>query len=168
MIYRFLPIAVLAAATAVPAIAQNQPAAQQAQPVTKAAFLSQVDGAFAAIDVNKDGFTDRAELESAQTKTMNVRKAQVLKSRENAFKELDKDKNGSLTLAEFNAVVASQPLPKADVSPFLQRLDANKDGKISTVENRTPAIAEFDKADTNKDGSLSQAERQRAGGGGRR
>lgn len=165
MTNRILGIALLASAIAVPALAQSQSAAQQAQPVSKATFLQQVDAAFHAVDVNKDGFTDRSELESAQSKAFATRKAQVIQGREAAFKELDKDKNGSLTLAEFNAVVAAQPLPKADAGPFLQRLDANKDGKISLAENRIPATAQFDRADTNKDGSLSPAERQRAGAG---
>jgi Ca2+-binding EF-hand superfamily protein len=144
-------------------MAQTQPAAQQAQPISKAVFLQQVDAAFNAVDVNKDGFTDRSELEAAQAKSFAARKAQVLQGREAAFRELDKDKNGSLTMAEFNAVVASTPVPKADATPFLTRLDANKDGKISLAENRNPATAQFDRADTNKDGSLSPAERQRAG-----
>lgn len=165
VINRMLILALLASAVAAPAVAQNQAAAQQAQPISKAVFLQQVDAAFTAVDVNKDGFTDRAELESAQSKSFATRKAQVIQGREAAFKELDKDKNGSLTMAEFNAVIAAQPLPKPDANPFLQRLDANKDGKISLAENRNPATAEFDKADTNKDGSLSPAERQRAGGG---
>ena len=86
----------------------------------------------------------------------------MIQGREAAFRELDKDKNGSLTIAEFNSVVASTAVPKADAAPFLQRLDANKDGKISLAENRSPATAQFDRADTNKDGSLSPAERQRA------
>jgi Ca2+-binding EF-hand superfamily protein len=164
VINRMLPLALLASAIATPALAQNQATSQQAQPVSKAAFLQQVDAAFTAVDTNKDGFTDRAEIESAQAKSLATRKTQVIQGREAAFKELDKDKNGSLTLAEFNAVIAAQPLPKADASPFLQRLDANKDGKVSLAENRTPATAQFDRADTNKDGSLSPAERQRAGG----
>jgi Ca2+-binding EF-hand superfamily protein len=164
VINRMLPLAFIASAVAAPAMAQTQPAAQQAQPVSKAVFLQQVDAAFNAVDVNKDGFTDRSELESAQAKSFAARKTQVIQGREAAFRELDKDKNGSLTLAEFNAVVAAQPIPKADATPFLQRLDANKDGKISVAENRNPATAQFDRADTNKDGSLSPAERQRAGG----
>ncbi|QIK96908.1 hypothetical protein G7076_11175 [Sphingomonas sp. HDW15A] len=162
MINRILPLVLLASSVAAPALAQNQAAAQQAQPVSKATFLQQVDAAFNAVDANKDGFTDRAEIEAAQAKSFATRKAQVIQGREAAFKELDKDKNGSLTLAEFNAVIAAQPLPKADAAPFLQRLDANKDGKISLSENRNPATAQFDRADTNKDGSLSAAE-QRAG-----
>lgn len=164
VINRMLPLALLASAVAAPSLAQSQPAAQQAQPITKATFLQQVDAAFNAVDVNKDGFTDRNELESAQAKSLATRKAQVIQGREAAFRELDKDKNGSLTMAEFNAVVAATPVPKADATPFLSRLDANKDGKISLAENRSPATAQFDRADTNKDGSLSPAERQRAAG----
>ena len=161
---RMLPLAFIASAIAAPVMAQAQPAAQQAQPISKAVFLQQVDAAFNAVDLNKDGFTDRSELEAAQAKSFAARKAQVIQGREAAFRELDKDKNGSLTLAEFNAVVTATAVPKADATPFLTRLDANKDGKISLAENRSPATTQFDRADTNKDGSLSPAERQRAGG----
>lgn len=147
---------------ALPATAILAQAAQPAAPqtMTKASFLADVDKAFDAVDANKDGSTDKAEIESAETRAYAARKAQVLKSREEAFKELDKDKNGSLTLAEFNAVAQSAPLPKANATPFITNLDTNKDGKVSKAENRAPAIAQFDKMDANKDGVITQAEAQ--------
>lgn len=155
---------VLLATAAMPAIAQTQPAtrpaAQQPQPLTKAAIIQQLDTAFRAVDANKDGFTDRAEIEAAETRALDARKAQVLQGREQAFRQLDKDNNGQLSLAEFNAVVAAQAVPKADASPFLQRFDTNKDGKVSLAEHRAPANAQFDRADVNKDGTLSPAEQR--------
>ena len=157
---RILTLAALLSATAAPALAQTQAAAQQPQPLNKSTFLQQIDAAFVSVDANKDGFTDRSELEAAETRAMATRKAQVIKGREAAFRELDKDKNGQLSMQEFNAVVTAQALPKANAAPFLQRLDTNKDGKISLAENRAPATARFDRADTNKDGSLSVAERR--------
>lgn len=160
--HRTIILALLASVTA-PAFAQgaNQPAAQQqAQPITKAAVHAQLDSAFSQVDANKDGFTDRAEIEAAETRALAARKAQVLKGREAAFKQLDKDNNGQLSLAEFNAVVAAQALPKANAGPFLQRFDTNKDGKVSQAEHRAPATAQFDRADVNKDGTLSAAEQR--------
>jgi Ca2+-binding EF-hand superfamily protein len=153
----------LAATAAAPALAQtaNQPAAQQQpQPVVKAAMIQQLDAAFVGVDANKDGFTDRAEIEAAETRAMNARKAQVIAGRAAAFKQLDKDNNGQLSLAEFNAVVSAQAVPKANAAPFLQRFDTNKDGKVSQAEHRAPATAQFDRADTNKDGTLSVAEQR--------
>ena len=161
MTNRILILALLASAATGPALAQAQPAAQQQpQPLAKATVLQQLDTAFTAVDANKDGFTDKGEIEAAEARSLAARKAQVIQGRASAFKQLDKDNNGQLTLAEFNAVIAAQPLPKADAGPFLQRFDTNKDGKVSKAEHRAPANAQFDRADANKDGTLSVAEQR--------
>jgi Ca2+-binding EF-hand superfamily protein len=152
-----LLIAIIACA-AEPALAQGAEATEGPKPITKAVYVERVDASFAAVDANKDGFSDRAELEAAETKLMGARKAQLISQREAAFKELDTNKNGSLTLAEFNAPLVAQALPKPDPTSMISRLDANKDGKISAAENRSPAVAEFDRADANKDGTISVEE----------
>lgn len=165
MTTRFLLLALLASAPVLPATAQNAPAARPAnapQPIPRAAFLQQSDNAFVAVDANKDGFTDRAEIEAAETRTFAALKARSIREREAAFRRLDADKNGTLTLAEFNSVATAQALPRPDASKFLNALDTNKDGKVSLAENRAPAAARFDRADTNKDGSLSVAEQAAA------
>ena len=155
-------VTALLMASATPAFAQAaKPAAQGPTPITKAVFLQRMDSQFTAVDANKDGFTDRAEIESAEGKAYAARKALGLREREAAFRKLDTDKNGSLTLQEFNAVASAQVLPKADATGMLNRFDTNKDGKISLAESRAPAAAQFDRADTNKDGTLS-VEEQRA------
>jgi len=159
---QLLLIAILAS-TAGPALAQGAAApARTPQPVPKTAYVQRIDAGFAAVDSNKDGFTDKAEIEAAETKVMAARKAQLINQREAAFKELDKNKDGSLTLTEFNAPLVAQALPKPNAAPMLNKLDANKDGKVSAAENRTPAVAQFDKADTNKDGTLSVDEQKAA------
>lgn len=162
---RTLTLALLAAAPALPAAAQapaQAPAARTPQPVTRAAFIQSLDGAFGQVDANKDGFADKAEIEAAEAKTLAARKAMVLSERERAFRTLDKDNNGTLTLAEFNAVAAAQPLPRADASQELARLDTNKDGRISRDENRVLALQQFDRADANKDGTVTPAEQAAA------
>ena len=154
-------LALQVSAMAAPALAQTAPAAQQQpQPIAKATIVQQLDTAFTAVDVNKDGFTDRAEIEAAQSRAFAAQKAQVINGRAAAFKQLDKDNNGQLSLAEFNAVVTAQALPAANAAPILQRADTNKDGKISRAEHRAPATAQFDRADANKDGTLSVAEQR--------
>jgi hypothetical protein len=130
------------------------------QPVSRTVYMSRVDSVFASADTNKDGFTDRAEIEAAEGKALAARKAQLLKQREASFRQMDKDKNGSLSLAEFNAAMAAQS-PKADATPRLNRLDTNKDGKISAAESRAPAEAQFARLDTNKDGILGVEEQRR-------
>lgn len=167
MINRLCLIALMVSAPMVPAAAQNAqgtgaPAARTPQPLPRANYLQRVDATFVRIDANKDGFTDRAELEAAESRALAQLKARALREREAGFRRLDKDKNGSLTLAEFNAIAAAQPLPKPDATRFLAQIDTNKDGKVSLAENRAPAMVQFDRLDTNKDGSLSVAEQRAA------
>jgi hypothetical protein len=144
------------------AAAQNAAApAQGPKPVSRAAYMQKLDESFVAVDANKDGFIDRAELEAAETKALTARKAAGLRQREAAFRQLDANKDGSLTLQEFNAQAAAAALPRPNATPVLNRRDSNKDGKISLAENRAPLMTQFDRADSNKDGTLS-AEEQRA------
>ena len=160
MTYRFLLTATLAS-LAVAAPAQNaKPAAAPApQPLSRAAFMQKVDNTFVAVDANKDGFMEKAEIEAAEVKVLNAEKTSIIRRREALFKALDANKDGNLTLAEFNARVAAVAV-KPNATPVLGRLDTNKDGKVSLAENRTPSMAQFDRADANKDGTLSAAEQK--------
>src|SRR5262245_14378917 len=98
-----LLLTMLLTAAASPALPQSSaPPPKGPQPVSRAVYMSRVDIAFNGVDTNKDGFTDRAEIEAAEREAMAARKEQLIKQRETAFRQLDKDKNGSLTLAEFN------------------------------------------------------------------
>lgn len=159
MFHRTVLTIVLASSASL-AIAQTPPARPTPQPLTRDAYLKMTDRRFAAVDTNKDGFTDRTEIEIAETKALGVRKAQIINQREAAFKKLDANKDGSLSLTEFNAAIVAQPLPKANATPMLTRLDTNKDGKISAAEHRAPAMARFDRLDANKDGTITPAERR--------
>lgn len=152
-----LLLTLLLASAASPALPQAAAAPKGPQPISRTVYMSRVDSGFGAIDTNKDGYASRAEIEAAEAKALGARKAQLLKQREAAFRQMDKDKSGSLTLAEFNAATAAQS-PKVDATPRLNRLDTNKDGRVSMVENRAPASAQFDRLDTNKDGILSVEE----------
>lgn len=159
--HRFLLTAYLVAAAAAAPAQTGSGQTQALQPVTRAAFMQRLDNAFVGVDSNKDGFLDKAEIESADARVKAARKASLLKQREAAFRRLDANKDGSLSLQEYNAPLAAAAIPKSDAAPVLGRLDTNKDSKISLAENRAPAMAQFDRADTNKDGTLS-VEEQRA------
>lgn len=159
-----LMLTLILAAMASPALPQaGGGQAKGPQPVSRVVYMSRVDKAFGEVDTNKDGYTDRAEIEAAEAKVLAARKAQLVKQREAAFRQMDKDKNGSLSLAEFNGATLAQS-PKADATPRLNRLDKNKDGKISMVESRAPAEAQFVRLDANKDGILSVEEQRRSPG----
>lgn len=153
-------LALVLASVASPALPQQNSAAKDLKPVSRAVFMQRVDDGFAAVDTNKDGFNDRVEIEAAEIKVMRARREQTIQQREAAFRQLDKDKNGSLSLAEFNSAIAAQQMPKANATPRITRLDKNKDGKISQAENRAPATAQFNQFDTNKDNIVSTAELQ--------
>lgn len=159
MTHRFLLTAFLATGAA-SALAQNSiaPAAQAPQPVSRATYMQKVDNAFVNVDANKDGFMERSEIETAETKALTGRKAVMLRDREAAFRKMDANKDGSLTLQEYNAALVAVQIRKPNAAPVLSRLDSNKDGKISLAENRAPSMAQFDRADANKDGMLTPTE----------
>ena len=76
------------------------------------------------------------------------------------FKSLDKDGNGQLSPAEFRTGAGARMMQVPAVA--LQRLDGNKDGKVSPAEFSAVALAAFDRLDTNKDGTVSPEEKQAA------
>lgn len=155
-----LLLSLLLASVASPSLSQEKAAPKGPQPVSRAVYMSRVDGGFVEIDTNKDGYVDRAEYDAAETRAIAMRRTQLLKQREAAFKQLDKNKDGSLSLTEFNSAIAAEPTRKPDAAPRITRLDTNKDGKVSMAESRAPASAQFDRLDTNKDGILSVEEQR--------
>ena len=138
---------------AAPAVLHAQASGTAApQSVSKTAYMTEMQGQFAAIDANKDGTVTSAEVESARTKAV----AAIAQRRaETAFAELDSDKNGSLSPAEFAKLI--KPAGKLPASPIMT-LDANKDGRITAAEYKTGMEARFARIDANKDGVITPAE----------
>ncbi|WP_051503958.1 EF-hand domain-containing protein [Sphingomonas jaspsi] len=132
------------------------------QPMTKSDFLSAIDARFVAMDTNKDGQLSKLEIEAAESRMAAQRVTVVNARREAAFKKLDTNHDGQLSLAEFNAAAPVPAAPKPDAGKVLARMDSNKDQAITLQEFRAGPLADFDKLDANKDGKLSVQERAAA------
>jgi hypothetical protein len=132
------------------AVAQKAPAAAP-KPVSRADFIKKLDTAFGSVDANHDGVWSKAELDAAQTRTVQQRL-------QAEFKQLDTNHDGQLSYQEFAA--AAHVNVNAD--QMLQKLDANHDGKVSADEFRAPQLANFAKIDANHDGVVSPDEVRKA------
>jgi Ca2+-binding EF-hand superfamily protein len=95
---------------------------------------------FDRVDRNGDGRLDREEIEQL---------LQVLRRRFGAE-------------AAKNPPAAGQGNPDQVVRRWLERMDTNKDGKVSREEAQGPLARFFDQFDTNKDGFLDRQELRRA------
>jgi hypothetical protein len=137
-----------------PAAAQTPSAAPSS--LDRATYLAAMDADYRRIDANSDGSATRAEVEANQQRILAAAAAARAAA---AFARLDTDRNGQLSPAEFARLA---PPEKAEVTPVMTRLDANRDGRVTLVEYRTLTLARFDQLDGDKDGRLSPAE-QRAG-----
>ena len=132
------------------AAAQTAPAVGP-KPVSRADFIKKLDAGFAAVDTNHDGVWSKAELEAAQTRTVQQRL-------QAEFKQLDTNHDGQLSYQEFAA--AAHVNVNAD--QILQKLDANHDGKVTADEFRAPQLANFAKLDANHDGVVTPDEVRKA------
>jgi len=141
-------------ALAVPtALAAQNPAVPAGTSIPRAKFAADMDSLFGKIDANNDGSITRVEIDQYQKRAQ----ADVARARNRAlFAHLDTDKNGQLSPTEFaNAPTAT---PTVNAQLMVNRMDSNRDQKISLREHRASALTNFDKLDTNKDGVLNPAE----------
>ncbi|MBX3714013.1 MAG: hypothetical protein KF800_18780 [Lysobacter sp.] len=128
-----LTTALIVAAAGVPVLAQGGPAGKH--------------GRMAELDTNKDGFIDRAE----------AAKAPKLLER---FDRLDVNKDGRISAEE-----RPQRGRHGGKGGRMAVLDTNKDGFIDRAEAaKAPKLLEhFDRLDVNKDGRISAEERPQRG-----
>jgi Ca2+-binding EF-hand superfamily protein len=133
-------------------------AAAQAVPeqTVRADVVKSLTDNFGKADVNNDGFLNQDEV---QTLTNRVNQ-QIQARLDQEFKNLDKDSNGQISPTEFRTAAGARMMQVPAVA--LQRLDGNKDGKVSPAEFSAVALAAFDRMDTNKDGTVSPQEKQAA------
>jgi Ca2+-binding EF-hand superfamily protein len=174
--------AVAALAAAIPALAQTG-AEIRGPGATRADVQARIARIFAATDANRDGFVTQAEA-AARAPQRSARGPQAggqanRQARLDArFAALDTDRNGSISRAEFDAQRAGGREKRAErrgdrmerrgnrgiaMRPrMFERIDANKDGRLSLAEAVARPLERFTRADANNDGTLTREERRAA------
>lgn len=95
-------------------------------------------GFFRQLDTNNDGKIERTEVQAWS---------------EAQFKKLDTAGDGALTKEQYVDAMIAQIRPRLEQR--FDKLDADKDGKVTAAEFEAPALARFDRRDTAKTGELS-------------
>lgn len=157
-------------------------------PITRAEVKAKVDARFNAADTNHDGVLTRAEFDAARAQMKAQFEARMKERADARFAQMDTDKNGQISKAEYDNARAARRAKweeaRADGKwqqhrgmghgmhhgmrgmrggpDLFDRMDANKDGKVTLAEAEAGPLARFDKADANKDGTLTPEERQAA------
>ena len=115
------------------------------------------EAVFDRLDVNRDGFLSRAELDVL----VGAAPAAPMEAPDSMFRRLDVNADGFLSRAESASVISTIPGATYD------QIDANRDGFLSFAEaephlrwyaSRSPSFSRFDTLDTNRDGFLSRTE----------
>ena len=150
---------------------------------TRASVQAKVAEHFARLDVNRDGFVTKAEVDAAKA-TRAARRGDRKARRGGAmFERLDANRDGSIARAEFDAARArrEQRIAARDKDGdgrrefrrwrggdgfgafgghMFETADAHRDGRVSLQEATGAALRHFDAADTNRDGQVSREERR--------
>jgi Ca2+-binding EF-hand superfamily protein len=146
----FLAFAASTLAFASAAAAQTAPVGGP-KAVSRADFIKRIDAGFAAVDTNHDGVWTKAELETAQARSVQQRL-------QAEFKQLDTNHDGQLSFQEFAAAAHVN----VNAEQMLQKVDTNHDGKVTADEFRAPQLANFAKIDANHDGVVTPDEVRKA------
>jgi Ca2+-binding EF-hand superfamily protein len=158
LIVSTLALAVAASSGAAFAAASNSPTTAAKDPAKREQRVARM---IARLDTDKDGKVSKAEMEAAMNTT---------------FTAVDTDKDGFLSKQEVDAardalkayrqkvkaepnanLAKPEPLPRGLVKRF-DKLDVNKDGKLSKEELMSVADRTFERRDANKDGFITSEE----------
>ena len=171
---------------AIPALADHHGGKMEwKEPTTRAEVEAQVKERFAAVDTNKDGAVTKAEADAHATSMKADWQAKAAEHHARMFTEMDTDKNGQISRAEFDAAHQARMTGREEAHDdgrkmgggrmmmhhgpgegmgqmWFDRIDANKDGKVTLAEALAKPLEMFDRADANKDGTLTPEERKAA------
>ncbi len=171
--------AAAAALIATPTFAeQAQGGFERGQGVTRAQVETRVRASFARVDANRDGFVTQAEAQSFRQDLRAERQENRAERREARFARLDANRDGSISRAEFFArrdraeqgerrgLRAERHGQRGGCAARLgngrlfERLDGNRDGRVSLAEATAVRLRAFDRADANRDGRVTREERR--------
>jgi hypothetical protein len=174
--------AAVAALIAAPTSAQQPGGGFERGPgVTRAQVETRVRDMFARVDANRDGFITQAEAQAFRSTARAGRQEQRQDRREERFASLDANRDGSISRAEFFAQRerGDRAERRADRAErverqgqrggfaarlgngrLFQRLDSNRDSRVSLAEATAFRLQAFDRADANRDGRVTREERQ--------
>ena len=129
MLISVLALATASAVQAAAPVAPAPAAAPAPKPVTRAAFIANVDTNFQRNDTNRDGSLSKAEIAATELRAQQQLDARLTVRRKEAFDRIDTNHDGSVSFAEF---AAASPTPKADDgSKAIAVLDTNRDGSVA-------------------------------------
>jgi hypothetical protein len=166
-----------AALIATPTLAQQGHGLERGAGVTRAQAEARVRDMFARVDANRDGFVTQAEAQAFRGAARAGRQENRGERREDRFARLDANRDGSISRDEFFARADRAGGGERRAARFerrggrggmmaglggkrFERIDADKDGRISLAEATTQRLRAFDRADANRDGRLTREERQ--------
>jgi Ca2+-binding EF-hand superfamily protein len=172
-----------AAVIVVPALAVQREPSHHA-PITRASVEAMVKSQFAKVDADSDGFVTRAEGEAFREARKAEWQAHRTEWRGERFTALDANGDGSISRDEFMAPRADggeragRREHRADrrehrmerrghrMTRFgargFERMDADKDGRVSLAEATAARLERFDRVDADKDGTITPEERRAA------
>lgn len=158
------------------------------QGVTRADVQSRVRDAFVRIDRDRDGFITQAEGQAFRTAVRGDRREQREERRQARFARLDANRDGMISRDEFFA--RRDRADRGDRAERRQdrrerraerrelrqerrgnrgirfgarafeRMDANRDGRVSLAEATSFRLQRFDRIDANRDGRITREERR--------
>ncbi len=173
---------------ATPIVAQVAQGARPGAGLTRAEVQARVRDAFVRVDRDRDGFVTRSEADANLAATRGERRRHREERRQARFERLDANRDGAISRDEFFARRdRAQRGDRAERRPArmerraerrelrrdrramrgirfgprgFERMDANRDGRVSLAEATSQSLNRFDRVDADRDGRITREERR--------